>query len=121
MGWAFDLSARELKERRLQLTCYSISISSPEQECGLPFPLVISDSRSVPPVCPAILCFKPNNFSRVRFGCWHMSSLLACDLPLQILALVGFLRFAGWRPAAEFFVSLIFVSGFQFPIVCGLL
>jgi hypothetical protein len=58
-----------------------------------------------------------------------MNSLLACDLPLQILALVSFLRFAGsggdqavlLLSLFEFFVSLIFVSGFQFLIVCVLL
>jgi hypothetical protein len=113
--------------------CNSPATQSPfrrqSRSARFPFPLVISDARSVPPVCPASLCFKPNNFSRVRFGCRRMNSLLACDLPLQILALVSFIRFAGsggdqavlLLSLSEFLVSLIFVSGFQFLIVCVLL
>jgi hypothetical protein len=111
--------------------CNSPSTQSPfrrqSRSARLPFPLVISDAPSVPPVCPAF-CFKPNNFSRVCFGCRRMSLLLACDLPLPCSGqLSSVCRVKGDQAvlllslSLSFFMSLNFVSGFQFLIVCELL
>jgi hypothetical protein len=92
----------QAQERRLQLICRSLFLIPAQCRHQLGFTTrICSDMVSRSSFDFASTSSSPfvlfrAEFSCVHCGCRSMSSLFTCDfLPLQILALVSFLRFAG--------------------------